>query len=222
MCRFLQWEIRAASRPAGARPLPSGIVSIGPELQHELLPPEVGVLLPSTDTNLAQLSALDAAPERFAGLAIGLFLSDPFLNLEPVIRRLRTAGITWVAALPSACQHEPEFRQYLREVDLDFERELRVLRTLSGAGFATIATVSSAADSAAAGDLPTAMLVLPDLSGFVDGYPGLEARRDLERAVAGDLPKLPAPLRLGLRLPEEAGETGGLDGVVLRPAPFGG
>ena len=220
MCRFLRWKTRCANVPAGARPLPAGIVSIGPAFHHELLPLEAAMLLPSVDTNLALLSALEAAPERFAGLAVGLFLSDPFLNIELAIRRLRAAGVTWVAALPSACQHEPEFRQYLREVDLDLERELRVLSALFDAGILTIATVSSAADAAAAGALPTAVLVLPSIGGFVDGFPSLAARRDLERIVSCEAREPASPLRLGVRRRDEATEADGLHGVVLRPEQF--
>ena len=215
MCGFLRWQIEPV--PDLGPSLPLGIATIRPALRHELMPPEVGILLPCADTNVVVLSALDAAPERFAGLGIGLFLSDPFLNVDLAMRRLAAAGVAWIAALPSACQHENDFRQYLREVDLDLERERRVLAALSGAGFATIATVSSAADAAAAGGLPTAVLVLPGVSAFVKGFPELAVRLDLERAVAARAPEHGRPLRLGLRRPEETAEAGGLDGLVLRP-----
>ena len=178
------------------------------------------MLLPSADTNIALLSVLEAEPERFAGLAVGLFLSDPFLNVDLAIRRLRAAGVGWVAALPSACQHEPDFRQYLREVDLDLERELRVLKAVSDAGISTIATVSSAPDAAAMGSLPTAMLVLPNIGGFIDGFQSLAARLELERIATREAREPTAPLRLGLRRPEEGTEASGLHGVVLRPEPF--
>lgn len=221
MCRFLLWEIEAGHSRVTEPPLPSAIVSIGPAFHHAALPLEVGMLLPSADTNLALLSAADTGPERIAGLAVGLFLSDPFLNVELAIRRLHASGTRWIAALPSACQHEPEFRQYLREVDVDLDRELRVMTAFSDAGISTIATVSSLADAAEAGSVPSALLLLPHVGGFVDGFPRLSARRDLERTVESEARRAGAPLRIGLRQSHETAETAGLDAMVLRPRRFG-
>lgn len=213
--RLLLWEIQAEGRSTAARPLPAGFVSIGPAFEHDAMPPEIGILLPRTDTNSAVLSALEADPKRFHGLGVGLFLADPFLNVDLAIRSLWLAGIGWVAAVPSACQHEPEFRQYLREVDLDLDRELRVLAAFSGAGLRTIATASSATDAAAAGRVAAALLALPHVGFFVDGHPRLAARRQLERSV-----KDQATICLGLRQRNEAKEAGQIDGHVLSPLPF--
>ena len=218
MCRFLEWKLVATNGRAEGRSLPMGIVTIGPAFQHERLPPEAGMLLPSADTNLVLLSLLEARPERFAGLAAGLFLSDPFLNVDLAIKRLQAAGVTWIAALPSACQHEPDFRRYLREVDLDLERELRVLKVLEETGLSTISTVASAEDAAVVASVATAVLVLPNTAEFADGFPDLAIRLELEEAAHQT--DAPAPLRLGLRSPHEERWVGRLDGAVLRPTPF--
>ena len=216
MCRFLLWDVDAATGACAAQSLPSGVVTIAPAFEHPALPPEVAILLPGRDTNLTQL---EADPRRFVGRAMGLFLSDPFLNVGLTIRQLRSAGVTWVAALPSACQHEADFRQYLREVDLDLGRELRVLRALSEAGFGTIAAVSSAEDAAAAAEHPPdAVLALPDLGSFVDGWPDLAARAELERAASHGL--APGVALLGLRRRGESADR--LAAAVLRPRPLVG
>lgn len=218
MCEFLFWDIIAASAGRGAEALPAGIISIAPPFSHPELPPEAAILLPGGDTNLAMLSMVEAAPEQHEGRAVGLFLSDPFLNVELAIRQLHAAGVVWVAAFPSACQHEGVFRQYLAEVDLELARELRVLDALSEAGLATIASVSSAADaSVAASGRATALLILPDLGKIVGGYPDLATRTELEHSVRRELAAGVPPVLLGLRKAEEPVEGSIIDGAVLRP-----
>src|SRR3546814_16315459 len=53
--------------------------------------------------------------ERFADRALGLFLADPFLNIAGQVSRLRRAGVTSVANLPTVEQPDVDFAQQRSE-----------------------------------------------------------------------------------------------------------
>src|SRR3546814_3707900 len=117
---------------------------------HESLPPEVALLLPTTagadglSAALATMPATGLATglERFADRALGLFLADPFLNIAGQVSRLRRAGVTSVANLPTVEQQDVDFAQQLADVGLDFTREVDHLGRFRRAGFNVIAAVA--------------------------------------------------------------------------------
>src|SRR3546814_12331527 len=87
--------------------------------------------------------------ERFADRALGLFLADPFLNIAGQVSRLRRAGVTSVANLPTVEQQDVDFAQQLADVGLDFTREVDHLGRFRRAGFNVIAAVAGTAAAAA-------------------------------------------------------------------------
>src|SRR3546814_19942806 len=99
---------------------------------HESLPPEVALLLPTTagadglSAALATMPATGLATglERFADRALGLFLADPFLNIAGQVSRLRRAGVTRVANLPTVAPQDVDFAKQLADVRLDFTRQV--------------------------------------------------------------------------------------------------
>src|SRR3546814_2886307 len=80
-------------------------------------------------------TALATGRERFADRALGLFLADPFLNIAGQVSRLRRAGVTSVANLPTVEQQDVDFAQQLADVGLDFTREVDHLGRFRRAGF---------------------------------------------------------------------------------------
>src|SRR3546814_9713912 len=105
---------------------------------HESLPPEVALLLPTTagadglSAALATMPATGLATglERFADRALGLFLADPFLNIAGQVSRLRRAGVTSVANLPTVEQQDVDFAQQLADVGLRSEEHTSELQSL--------------------------------------------------------------------------------------------
>lgn len=208
MRSFSKWQITGTRGGT----LPSCFLGSAPPLPPNEMPPEISLLLPRAGS--AQ-DVVDDLPNSLpAGAGLALFLADPNLNPARLARRMRERRLSWVCNLPSVGQHEHEFRRYLREVDLDHDREMRALETLSGHGISTIATVSSPLDCHAVAQA-AAVFVLPPLPDFSHGLPHLERRTQLESRVRAAAPGV---LLLGLR--EEGEGTVGLDAAVRRPEPF--
>lgn len=208
MRRFSKWTIRPQT---GGATLPEALLTAPAPLPAEDMAPVVSLLLPSSGGAEDLLAQLD----RGSAPALGLFLADPNLVPARLVRMLERLGVGWVCNLPSVGQHEHEFRRYLSEVDLDHDREMRVLARLRAAGISTIATVSATRDvaGARAGD-PSALLVVPPVPDFADAPPDLDRRRGLERAVRDAAKGYPV---IGLRAADEDGE--GLDAALLPPEP---
>src|SRR3546814_13910983 len=80
--------------------------------------------------------------ERFADRALGLFLADTFLNIAGQVSRLRRAGVTSVAHLPTVEQPDVDFAQQLADVGLDFHRGVDHLGPMRSAGFNALAAVA--------------------------------------------------------------------------------
>lgn len=222
---LLTWQIaRRASSLARDWPLPSAILTAGPPFSHESLPAEISLLLPNTAGAGGLVAAVAAAPERLIGRALGLFLADPFLNVQGEVAGLRAVGVAWVANLPSVEQQDVDFAQQLEDVGLDFARELDRLGQLHGAGFQVIAVVAGVPAAAAVRPLdPQAVVVVPRIADFAAGFPSFRRRGALAREVKAALGDWAGPL-LGLATAGEAAhETlwpDVLDGVLCRPQPL--
>lgn len=202
---------------------PEAIVTIGPPFQHESMPDEVSILLPTNagPTHLIE-RVIDTSPKQ-ANVILGLFLASPFLNIKFESARLLKAGIQWVANLPSVAQQDVEFSQQLNDVELGFNRELDYLSQFRSQGFKTAAVVADARTaSAAAATGCDAMIVLPRVSDFAAGFPSLRQRSTSARAVieAAHAEGWSATV-LGLGEARDADNEGlwpnGLDGLVCRP-----
>lgn len=201
-------------------------MTAGPRFCHDGLPPEVGLLLPNTAGASGLAAAAATAPGLLAGRALGLFLADPFLNVQAAVARLRSAGAIAVANLPTVEQQDVEFAQQLEDVGLDFAREFDRLSQLRRAGFQIIAAVAGVPAAVAVRPLdPLAVVVVPRIADFAAGFPSFRRRGALAREVAAALAAAgwQGPL-LGLATAGEAAhETlwpDVLDGVLCRPEPL--
>lgn len=189
---LLAWPVILRATPApGLKSLPPEIVTAGSSFLHEGLPAEVGILLPNTEGNTGLLAAVGAAPGSFARHAVGLFLADPFLNVEGEIPALQGAGIRCIVNLPSVEQQDVDFVHQLEDVGLDLSREIGRLDRFRQAGFQIIAAVAGAEGAAAVCPLdPLALFVVPRVADFAAGFPSsrqrgaaaLEVRRAAESA----------------------------------------
>jgi len=225
---LLMWRVvcRPSAGP-GNPALPEAILTAGPPLRHESLPPEVAGLLPNTAGAGGLIAAAVGRPDLCAGRALGLCLADPFLNLNAEIDGLQHAGFGCLANLPSVEQQDPEFTQQLEDVGLDFAREVDRLGQLRRRGFDVIAAVGGPAAAARVGPLdPLAVVVVPRVADYAAGFPSFHQRGLAAQQVVTVLADggWQGPL-LGLATAGEADhETlwpDVLDGVVCRPVPVG-
>ena len=134
------WSCTENHKGAG---LPRGFLTSGPAFEDENLPAEATALLPSGDGTRGLLDSLTRQPELANDHGIGLFMCDPFVNQEQVIRLLERIDLRWVANLPSLAQHDDAMRRQLRDVGFSVEAELEKLASHRSAGFKTLAVISS-------------------------------------------------------------------------------
>ena len=164
-----------ASPASGA--VPAAVLTTSAGFDHPNMPPEVALMLPTNDGPAAFADTLLQAQNRDPAVAAGLFLSDPFLSVERVGRRLRDAGVEWVCNLPSVEQQDEEFTQLLADVGLDRHGEVAALGKFKEAGLKVAAVVSSAAGACdVAGIGADAIIVLPRISEFAAGFPSPRQR----------------------------------------------
>ncbi len=149
-----------------------------------LIPPEVSLMLPNRDGQAALLKSLEAGRSELHDQTVGLFLSDPFLRLEPLAERLKSNGVDTVVNFPSVEQQDLEFTSLLSDVGLDKNLEHENLSALSNLGF-KIGVVANTEDGAAdaAGLSPAFMLVVPKVPDFAAGFPSMRQRGTLAQAV---------------------------------------
>src|SRR5690606_2833743 len=76
---LLRWEIVPAR---DAAQLPRAIVTQGAPFEHDGMPAEVAMLLPSNDGPTALVDRLVEAPGHPADIVAGLFLASVFFNLR--------------------------------------------------------------------------------------------------------------------------------------------
>lgn len=195
---------------------PSGICTAAGRAIPPWLPYEIGLLLPGP-----QSAGPAAMPADIPGnAALGVFLSNPLLNIGKLVEAVTSAGVRWVANLPTVAQHDPEFRGHLEDVGLGYGRETAGLRTLREAGLKTIAAVATAEDAESAAIDADMILVVPDVSAYGAGFPSAGVRSAQIAEVRRACPGYAKPL-LGMlteaehRLPSTW--PAGVDGGVIRP-----
>jgi len=221
----MAWRIVLRAQGAAPVPLlPSRIVTLAPRFRHHNMPDEVALLLPANHGPMDLISAVTARPDRFEDAILGLFLSNPFFNIERETAQLARAGIRWIANLPSVGQQDEEFSRQLSDVNLDEGREFATLREFGAAGFRVAVVVADAAGARGAIAIePDMIIVLPRIAAFAAGFPSLRQRRSAALEVYEEIGGhgWRGPL---LCLAEEA-EAGHetlwpsfVDGVLCRPA----
>ena len=127
----------------GAHWLPRGFLSMSPPFRNDALPLESIALLPGSSGSQGLLQHIAANPACAQGNGVGLFLGDPFLNLEQITQQLKKLEVQWICNLPSMAQHAEEFRNQLADVDISVAGELKALHEFRLHGFHTLAGLSS-------------------------------------------------------------------------------
>jgi hypothetical protein len=221
---LLFWSLvlrKAEASDAGR--LPRGIATFAPPFGGNDVPNEVALLLPNRDSLGFTRQALETDPGVAAGLAVGLFLANPFLDLAMETKRLRRLGVAWIANLPSVEQQDTEFTQQLDDVGLDRSLEFARLAAFRKADFGTIAVVADGEGARLALDAdPAAFFIMPRVADFAAGFPSFRQRGAMATAVRRALSETTwrGPI-LGLGAADEAGHAGvwpeSLDGLILRP-----
>ena len=235
MIDYMKWRIvlrsgrrhPAVTQPrAGPPALPASIITLAPYFRHENMPQEVALLLPANDGPKRLVDQVTLAPQAGDPVILGLFLAQPFLNVTVKAKRLREAGVCWVANLPSIEQQDQEFTQQLADVGLDRARELDSLAAFQACGLSTAVVVTDAAGATAAAAIrPEALIILPRVADFAAGFPSLRQRGAAALAVAEAARAAGwSGLLLGLAEGSEAAHEAlwpdPLDGVVCRPVAF--
>lgn len=224
----LSWRIVAGSSPAAdATRLPGSLLTIPPPFDHEDMPKEVSILLPTNAGPTDLIDRLTDDTGAFDDVVLGLFLANPFLNIKVDGARLVRAGVRWIANLPSVVQQDEEFSRQLADVELGFDRELDYLSGFRGEGFRVAVVVADARSAAAAAAIePEAMIVLPRIAEFAAGFPSLHQRHSAAQSVAESARAAGwSGALLGFGDDREADNEalwpGRLDGLVCRPVAAG-
>lgn len=219
------WRIVLRSRHAQRRDhAPSGIATIAPRLRDRNMPYELAALLPANSGPSDLIADAVTDPGSFQDLALGLFISHPFLNIERERERLLGSGCRWIANLPSVAQQDEEFSRQLTDVALDQSREFDALKRFRQAGFGIAAVISDAAGAEAAVEVaPDIVIVLPRIGDYAAGFPSLRQRGSAVTTVH-DVLRVGQWTGILLCLAEDSEaehETlwpGCVDGVLCRPS----
>lgn len=169
---MLSWKIvlRENIRVREAN-IPEQVLTIAPAFQHDNMPLEVSLLLPTSMGPRHFLKEINQNTSVSDSAILGLFLNDPLLNITTEKSRLLQSGFQWIANLPSVEQQDHEFAQQLSDVGIDRQREFDHLERLKSEGF-KIAVVLS--DSAAVPSVvkinPEIIIVVPRVSDFAAGF----------------------------------------------------
>lgn len=171
------WAISLKAHTQGQFSAPCSIVTYAPSIPDEDMPPEVSLLLPTRPGPQSLIDTFVDDQAFNSEIAIGLFMSDPFLAIEREARRLSSADIAWVCNLPTVEQHDEEFTQQLADVGLDRSREYAALGGFKSAGLKIAVAISSEAGAREAIALnPDALIVIPRISDFAAGFPSPRQR----------------------------------------------
>ncbi|WP_425403529.1 hypothetical protein [Hwanghaeella sp.] len=215
-----RWRIVAPNHSAL---LPACILTAAPSLPGDRVPMEVGLLLPTGGGKDSVTGIVPSDAEERGAAGIGLFMANPFLSVEREAERLKRAGVEWVSNLPSTHQQDPEFRQQLEDVGLDWTREVRCLAEFGELGFKRLAVLC---DEAACADVlaarPEAVAILPRVADFAAGFPSMLRRGGSAQGVAMALREKgwSGPVLVLGSEAEAASPTlwpHGVDGLLLRP-----
>lgn len=217
MQNLMRWKCGQAP---GEMALPSGFITFGPAFTHDDVPPEALMFLPRTKGSRGLLDQLTQKPDLAAEGGVGLFLVDPFLNLEEMASRLLRCGVSWVCNLPTVAQCEAEFVDQIADVGFTHDAEIAALERLAVSGLNILISLTHADQVARVSTVGArAILVMPTIAdmqaGFASRRQRSSAATDVRRAVdeAGlDLPVLCLmsrdELEQGLKF---------ADGALLRP-----
>lgn len=211
------WQCSAKARALG---LPAGFLTFGPAFTNTDLPIEALTLLPSGDCSRGLIGALADNTAALPGLGVGLYLDDPFLNIERIARQFSDWSIAWVTNLPTIAQHDQQFRDDLRDVNFSVENELQTLLTFRAHGFKTLASVSNERQVASMSDYaPDAILVVQSTKDLQISFPSLSARQAQAHRVADALPDSLTDVSVLFQLTSNETARADLAGV-LRPTIF--
>lgn len=220
----MTWRIRLRSgADATGSDLPGAILTGAPRFQHDSMPNEIGLLLPTNNGAKSLIDAIVTRPDICATAILGLFLADPFLNLPIELGRLAAANIRWITNLPSIGQQDTDFEQQLTDVGLDFSREHKNIKEIKTQGFNTAVVVTDMATAKTAASLePEAIIVLPRIADFAAGFPSLRQRRSIVQEISFTLEAAGwRGILLGLgentELDHERQWPEALDGLLCRP-----
>ncbi|MZR32293.1 hypothetical protein [Sneathiella litorea] len=203
--------------------IPAAVLTVAPQLRHENLPNEVGLLLPTNNGPRQLIDAIVGTPQICNGSMLGLFLADPLLNLAREEKRLSAAGVKWITNLPSTEQQDVDFSQQLSDVGLDIRRERDVLARLRSQEFRIAAVVSDVAGAVQMSEIkPEVVIVIPRVADFAAGFPSLHQRGTVTQEVSLALRDAGwSGVLLGLgetsELCHERQWPDTLDGLICRP-----
>ena len=175
---MLSWKI-VLRTDTGKREanMPVKVLTISPTFQHDNMPLEVSLLLPTNMGPRHFLKGIYQNPPASSSAILGLFLNDPLLNISTESARLLKSGFQWIANLPSVEQQDFDFTQQLSDVGLDRQREFDLLERLKSEGFKIAAILSdSTAVSSVVKINPEIIIVVPRVSDFAAGFPSPRQR----------------------------------------------
>lgn len=175
-CLIWKIQLRVGSN-ANKVDLPTSVMTVVPGFQHESMPDEVGILLPTNCGPRLFVTNIEHAQPKLEDTILGLFLADPFFNVSREKKRLEQTGIEWITNLPSIEQQDVDFSSQLPDVGLGREREQNSLKNFRAAGFkiaAVVADGDGARDAISVG--PGILIVMPRVIDFAAGFPSRRQR----------------------------------------------
>jgi hypothetical protein len=227
MIDLRSWKVALRPGDSRAGEVPASILTTGPRFQLESMPDEVAMLLPTNCGPTRLIERVVDEPGLCANAILGLFLANPFLNVETESERLRHSGVGCITNLPSVDQQDDEFARQLPDVGLGSQRELDYLAQFHNQGFKVAAVVADASSAEAAAVIqPEIMIVIPRVADFAAGFPSLRQRGTaaqgvFEAAHAAGWNGVLLGLGEQRELESEGLWPNRLDGLVCRPAATG-
>ncbi len=168
--------------------LPQGFVTFGPAFSDPQLPVEALLLLPAGNCSRGLLQSLRSAP-ILRECGVGLYLGDPFLNIDRVASDFAEWSVNWVTNLPSIAQHDEHFRRDMQEVGFSVANELEVLAQFRRSGFKTLAAISDTRHTSLFADYPAdAILALQTTDELQISFPSASKREAMAQSVSEALP----------------------------------
>lgn len=147
--------------------------------------------LPLRDANGAALAAL-ANTQAIPGLHAALFAGDPFLHLPTAFRVAERAGVTALAAYPTAQSFDGETARAIASAGYGLAADVAFVRAARAAGFATLAFAFDLPSARALLDAGATRIALHP--GPIGGDPRADrsalAALEATRAALGDAPVL--------------------------------
>ena len=147
------------------------------------------MLLPTVPGAKRIAEALTTSPQIFDGAVTGLLVTDPAIKFERTIKSMKAANNRWVANLPTIGLHDAEFKSFLNEVALGVPAEIDILAKFKAHGIKIMAVLADFSEAKAMAKLnPDAVLIMPKVSDYLDGWPSLATRVENERTIRVSIP----------------------------------